>query len=93
MASGRFIPSAIIGGVGGATGGAVSSAYDCGKVRWSSVRMGALTGGLTGTFAAPGIALTASAESPLATSIMGATGGVLGDTVGATGISIYNHNK
>ena len=84
---------AIVGGaVGGAAGGATSSTLG-GEFSWKSVGAGALVGGAAGTIAAPGVGLAAyaTAGSSTATGLMGATGGITGDTIIATGLSIYNN--
>ena len=92
-ATGEAIGAIVGGCFGGATGGIVSGAIDH-NLSWRGLGTGALMGTLTGTIAAPGAALATSA-GPLGTAIMGATGSIMGDTVGATAMGVYNryHGK
>ena len=79
---------AIAGGFfGGAAGTMASNGYD-GKPLRTDVWQGALMGAGSGAISAPGVALTATFGSELAIGIMGATGGIMGDTVMSTGRSI-----
>ena len=80
---------AIAGGFFGGTAGTMASNYYDGKSLTSGIGTGALTGAASGAFAAPGVALTARFGSAYATGLMGAIGGITGDTVMATGRSIF----
>jgi RHS repeat-associated protein len=93
-AAGQAI-GAIVGGiVGGGVGGATSHAVDnCGEFSWGAMGKGALTGGASAIIAAPGVSLTyiGAAGSATATALMGVSGGIMGDTVVATGVAIYSN--
>lgn len=86
---------AIVGGiVGGGVGGATSHAVDnCGEFSWRAVGSGVLTGGAAATIAAPGVTLVhiGTGGSVIATSLMAASGGLMGDTVVAAGVAIYSN--
>jgi RHS repeat-associated protein len=88
--AGSILGSIVGGTTGGAVGGLVSSAVS-GKVSTNSVLAGAATGLLSGAIAAPGIGLAAIATggSEAGMAIMGATGSVMGDTVGAAGLKMW----
>jgi hypothetical protein len=83
--------------LGGAAGGAASSAYDNPNgisPTLSGVLAGAGTGILTGTYAAPGIAIaTLGGASEFATALIGAMGSIQGDTIDATAIAIYKQQQ
>ncbi len=77
--------------MGGAAGGAVSSAIATGgEPSLGAIGTGALTGGFSGLAAAPGIGLAAmgTGGSELAMSLMGASGTIMGDTAGAFGLQM-----
>ena len=90
-AAGAMVGSVVGGAVGGATGAVVSSWYATGNISGNTVLTGAATGAFSGAIAAPGIGLasieTGGSEAGMA--IMGATGSIMGDTIGAAGLKMW----
>ncbi|MFZ2631084.1 MAG: RHS repeat-associated core domain-containing protein [Desulfosalsimonadaceae bacterium] len=97
-ATGAAVGSIVGGSVGGAAGGAASDLASKGNITGKSVLMGAATGAFSGLVATPGVGLAAIATggSDLGMALMGACGGIMGDTVSATGFAIMqstSHGK
>jgi RHS repeat-associated protein len=93
-AAGQAIGSIVGGIVGGGIGGATSHAVDnCGEFSWGALGRSALTSGAAATIAAPGVALAyiGTGGVTTATALMGASGGILGDSVVATGVAISSN--
>jgi RHS repeat-associated protein len=93
-AAGQAIGSIVGGIVGGGVGGATSHAIDnCGKFSWGAVGKGALASGAAASIAAPGVALAylGASGAETAAALMGASGGIMGDAVVATGAAIYRN--
>ena len=93
--AGDVVGSVVGGTVGGAVGGAVSDLASTGNITAASVIEGAATGALSGIIAAPGIGLSAIATegSEIGTALMGASGSIMGDTIGAAGVKIWQATK
>ena len=92
-AAGQAMGSIVGGTIGGSIGAGVSSSLSQVELNWNLMAKGALAGGISAAIASPGVLLAyiGSSGSPLATGLAGANGGVMGDLIVSTGISIYNH--
>lgn len=97
-AVGALAGGTVGGVVGGGAGGALSSYIDTGRVTTHAVVTGMITGGGSGLIASPGTALAAWAtwgadSAEVATGLIGASGGIMGDTAVATGNAIRQGNS